>query len=83
MSYKRTSDGGFISEGDVEFENGYKFIGSMYDAMQIGLTLQDWAFNEYKRYDRDLNVFPGDAELFYDEHPEGFIFENPRVLCIL
>lgn len=68
--FKRTSDGGFISEADVvKLEGKYKFKDK--DSLDLRASLLDWGFNEHE-----------DAGRFFAEHPEGFKW-NCIFLCAI
>ena len=90
--FKRTSIGWFITEADIEYERNsgkYVFSDRLEDSVEIYKALFDWGFNEYKSYTgKDLpnglpETKPGEAEMFYNEHPDGFEYTNARVIGII
>lgn len=85
--FQRTSNGMFISKAEVSREDGKK---DTLDSNSIDLrnSLLDWGFNEAGQYSGkdDENGYPiyedGDANKFFNKHPEGFKF-NYYKLCDL
>lgn len=65
--FKRTPDGGFISEAEVDKVGDKHKIQK--DELELRLTLLDWGFNEQE-----------EADEFYKEYPNGFQW-NLTVLC--
>lgn len=90
--FRRTSNGWFITEADIKYDaesNEYEFSGRAEDSIDIYKALFDWAFNEYKAYtgkDRPNGLpetIPGEAEKFYDKHPDGFDFTRNVIIGII
>ena len=81
--FQRTSDGMFLSRAKVLRENGEDtLIGNSIDLIN---SLRDWRLSEAQQYSGkyDENSYPiyedGDANKFFNKHPEGFKFNYYKI----
>lgn len=82
QEFKRTRSGMFISEAEVSREDdGEDTI--LKDSIKLRNALLDWSFNEAGQYSGNENGNPiykdGDANKFFNKHPEGFHFKCYRI----
>ena len=84
--FQRTSNGMFISRAEVSREDGKDTL--IDDSIDLRNSLLDWKFNEAEQYSGkyDENSYPiyedGDANKFFNKHPEGFEFTCYKICDI-